>query len=203
MAGRAGGRRLPGCRPARHLAGAVCAVWASAAAAASGTDPPGLGPRETRAHAIWSLRAGLNVAALQCQFSPFLMAVPTYNTVLRQHSDEMGEAFKTLTAFFVRRQGARAGQRAFDSYATRTNQGWTTFDAQYSFCEAAALVGRRALRVPKGRLADFAEAELPALRLSLEVPPGGGSSLAAARIAYAASPPLRDPCPGRPLSRCR
>lgn len=185
------------------IAATLLALAGAPAAANEPAAPPGLNAREQRAHAIWTMRAGLNVAALQCQFSPFLMTVPTYNALLRHHTDELGEAFRLLTGFFVRTQGPRVGQRAFDSYATRTNQGWATFDAQYSFCDAAAMVGRRALAIPKGKFGDFALAELPLLRASLDVPRGFGSPLARAEIGFVRSPPLTDPCPGRPPSRCR
>jgi hypothetical protein len=192
------------CGGAALAAAASALVLASSALAATAPpDPPGLNQREARAHAIWTLRAGLNVAALQCQFSPFLMAVPNYNALLRQHTDEMGDAFKTLTGFFVRTQGPRTGQRAFDTYATRTNQTWATFDAQYSFCDAAALLGRRALAVPKGKFGEFAEAEVPTLRRSLDVPRGLASPLASASLTYVRTPALADPCVGRPLSKCR
>ena len=130
---------------------------------------PGLNGKEELADKIWTLRAGLNVAALQCQFSPFLATVPTYNALLRQHSDELADSFKTMTGYFVRSKGPKIGQRAFDTYATRTNQSWATFDAQYSFCNAAALVGRRALATPKGKFGEFAEVELAQLRTSLHV----------------------------------
>lgn len=158
---------------------------------------PGMSGNETRADQVWSLRAGLNVAALQCQFSPFLATVPTYNALLRQHSDEMGTAFKTLTGYFVRTKG-KAGQRAFDSYATRANQSWASFDGQVSFCNTAAMVGRRALSVPKGQLGDFAAAELPALRQSVDLKQ---DQLLAPRLEWAVVPQLTDPCKGR--SRCR
>jgi hypothetical protein len=144
------------------------------------------------------MRAGLNVAALQCQFSPFLATVPTYNALLRQHSDEMADAFKTMTSYFLRTKGAKAGQRAFDSYATRTNQSWATFDAQISFCNAAAMAGRRALAAPKGQLGEFASAELPGLRESTE---GAPEQTLAPRLDWAVVPTLKDPCPGR--SKCR
>lgn len=127
----------------------------------------GLRAAEARADLIWQMRAALNVAALQCQFSPFLATVPTYNALLRHHSDELASAFKTMNAYFTRLQGPRAGPRGFDTYATRTNQGWATFDAQFSFCEAAAMVGRRALSVPKGDFGRFAESEIPLMRASL------------------------------------
>jgi hypothetical protein len=153
--------------------------------------------KEARADQVWSLRAGLNVAALQCQFSPFLATVPTYNALLRQHSDEMGTAFKTLTGYFVRTKG-KAGQRAFDSYATRANQSWASFDGQVSFCNTAALVGRRALSVPKGQLGEFAAVELPALRQSVDLKQ---DQILAPRLEWAVVPQLTDPCKGR--SRCR
>lgn len=145
-------------------------IAAEAGALAPASAPlPGLNSKEALADKIWTLRAGLNVAALQCQFSPFLAAVPTYNALLRQHSDELGDSFKTMTGYFVRSKGPKVGQRAFDTYATRTNQSWATFDAQYTFCNAAAMVGRRALGVPKGKFGEFAQTELDMLRNSLVV----------------------------------
>ncbi len=161
----------------------------------------GLNPREAVADAVWALRSGLNVAALQCQFSPFLATVPTYNALLRQHSDEFADAFKSMTGHFVRTKGPRVGQRAFDSYATRTNQNWATFDAQYSFCNAAAMVGRRSLAVPKGKFGEFAAAELPLLRQSLVGTPYPAALLP--RLEWASVPTLSDPCKGKSARSCR
>ena len=164
------------------------------------TGLEGLNQKEAKANSTWSMRAGLNVAALQCQFSPFLMSVNNYNAFLRQHSDELADSFKTMTGYFVRTRG-KAGQRAFDTYATRTNQGYATFDAQYSFCEAAAMLARRALAVPKGSFASFAEAELAQFRTSLLTPVP--SQLLAPRLEWAEVPVLKDPCPGKPGCRRR
>ncbi len=186
---------------ARAVAGALVLSWGAGAVAQAPQGLTGLNARESRAEAIWAMRAGLNVAALQCQFSPFLATVPTYNALLRHHSDEMADAFKAMTGYFVRQQGPRTGQRAFDTYATRTNQSWSTFDAQVRFCNAAALVGRRALSVPKGSFGDFAKAELPGFRQSV-LAPAEPPSLAP-RLEFVSVPEFRDPCPGRPLSRCR
>jgi hypothetical protein len=171
------------------------------AAGATGTAPAalsGMSARETEADTIWALRSGLNVAALQCQFSPFLATVPTYNALLRQHSDEMAAAFKTMTGYFARTKGARGGQRAFDSYATRGNQSWATFDAQVEFCNTAALIGRKALTVPKGQFGTFAAEQLPVLRASADSRP---EPFLAPRYEWAVVPTLVDPCKGR--SRCR
>jgi hypothetical protein len=174
----------------------LLALAPAGAALAQGAPLVGLNDREAKAEAVWALRAGLNVAALQCQFSPFLMTVPTYNALLRQHSDEMAAAFKTMTGYFLRTiKGTRAGERAFDTYATRTNQSWATFDAQYEFCDAAAMVGRRALFVPKGDFARFAAVELPALRASLARPVG--TDVLKPRLEWAATPQLANCRPGR------
>ncbi len=174
------------------------ALTISASGATAQTTPaplPGMTTKDARADAVWQMRAGLNVAALQCQFSPFLMSVPNYNAFLRQHSDELAASFKGMTDYFVRTKG-KAGQRAFDSYATRTNQSFSTFDAQYSFCEAAAVLARRALFTPKGKFGDFAAAELPGFRTSLVTPVR--SITLDPKFEWAVVPPLKDPCPGKP-----
>lgn len=168
---------------------------ATLATPASSAPLPSMTAKDARAEAIWQFRAGLNVAALQCQFSPYLRTVANYNAFLRQHSDELAASFKGMTDYFVRTRG-KAGQRAFDSYATRTNQSFATFDAQYSFCDAAAMLGRKALAVPKGKFGDFAVAELPALRASLVTPEQ--SIELKPRLEWAVVPTLKDPCPGRP-----
>lgn len=180
---------------------ALTSAGLEGAGAVTITPPPlpSMNPKETRADKIWAMRAGLNVAALQCQFSPFLATVPTYNALLRQHSDEMADSFKSMTGYFVRQKGPKVGQRAFDSYATRANQSWSTFDAQYNFCNAAAMVGRKALAVPKGKFGEFAEAELDMMRTSLAMPTHPASF--APRLEWAVVPTLSDPCKGK--KRCK
>jgi hypothetical protein len=184
-------------RAAAFLFGGIFA-GTSVGAMTAPTPLDDLNSREDRAEKVWALRSGLNVAALQCQVSPFLATVPTYNALLRQHSDEMADAFKQMTGYFVRTKGPKAGQRAFDTYATKSNQSWASFDGQISFCNVAALVGRRALAVPKGRLAEFAATELPSLRESLGVPQ---PHILAPRLEWAVVPQMADPCKGK--SRCR
>lgn len=161
----------PAAAQAQQLATATTTAATTATATLQGAAPsalPGLSPSEASADAAWKLRAGLNVAALQCQFSPFLASVPVYNAFLRQHSDELSRSFRTMLQYFVRQQGRHGGDRAFDTYATRANQSWATFDGKLSFCDAAALIGRRALAVPKGHFAEFAATEVPILRQSLQ-----------------------------------
>ena len=111
-------------------------------------DEPGLGlpmpkatPAELKAHMLWNMRAGLNVAALQCQFSPILMTVPNYNDLLRKNSAELLAAQTTLVGYF-KRQNPKNGQKNFDSYTTSTYNGFSTMHAQLGFCETASQIGR-------------------------------------------------------------
>jgi len=137
-----------------------------------GSDPlvglpmPGATPAEYRAHLLWNLRAGLNVAALQCQFSPFLRTVANYNAIIAHHSRELASAYTTLEGYF-RRVNGRNGPRIFDQYSTQTYNGFSTFEAQPGFCQTAARLGKEALATAKGQFTQFAGQRMRELRGSL------------------------------------
>ncbi|MFL6844310.1 MAG: hypothetical protein ACJ8ER_05455 [Allosphingosinicella sp.] len=130
-----------------------------------GLPLPGATAAEYRAHVLWNLRAGLNVAALSCQFSDFLRAVPNYNALLAHHSTELANAYTVLNAYFKRVQGAK-GQKAFDDYSTITYNNWSTLQAQQIFCQTASNITKSALATPKGSLINLALARLRELRAS-------------------------------------
>jgi hypothetical protein len=168
-------------------AAVCCSVLGSAPAAAQmfmnppnfkpgpieGSDPlvglplPGATPAEYRAHLLWNLRAGLNVAALQCQFSPYLRTVGNYNSLLAHHSGELADAYTALNGYFKRVHGAKPGQKKFDDYSTMTYNGFSTLQAQYGFCHVAADIAKEALTRPKGDLYVTAQARMRELRNSL------------------------------------
>lgn len=134
---------------------------------------PGARPPEIGANQIWSLRAALNVAALQCQFSPFLRTVPRYNAMIKQHAKEFGRAQAVLGAYF-RRTGGPGAASALDRYNTRLYQSYTTLDAQLAFCNAASSAGRDVLLQPIGSLSAIAATEVALVRSALTpviVPP--------------------------------
>lgn len=137
-----------------------------------GSDPlvglpiPGATAAEYRAHLLWNLRSGLNVAALQCQFSPYLRAVPNYNGFLAHHSTELASAYTTLNGYFKRVHGAK-GQKLFDDYSTSTYNNFSTFQAQAGFCQVATNITKSALALPKGQLHALAENRMRELRNSL------------------------------------
>jgi hypothetical protein len=140
-----------------------------------GNDPlvgiplPGATPAEYRAHLLWNLRSGLNVAALQCQFSPYLRTVDTYNTIINQHARELAAAYTALQNYF-RRVGGRDGAGNFDRYSTQTYNNFSTLQAQYGFCQTAARIGKEALNARRGELTELALARMRELRGSL-IPP--------------------------------
>jgi hypothetical protein len=137
-----------------------------------GSDPlvglplPGATPAEYRAHLLWNMRVGLNLAALQCQFSPYLRTVDNYNGILAHHSKEFAEAYTVLNAYFKRVQGAK-GQKAFDDYNTITYNNFSTLQAQYGFCQTAAAIAKEALARPKGQFHVTAQNRMRELRGSL------------------------------------
>ncbi len=145
-----------------------------------GSDPlvglplPGATPGEYRAHLLWNLRSGLNVAALQCQFSPFLRTVGNYNAILAHHNRELAAAYTTLEGYF-RRVNGRTGPRQFDLYSTQTYNGFSTQNAQLGFCQTASRIGKEALATPKGQFGQLAANRMREFRGSLIPAPDGYS----------------------------
>ncbi len=140
-------------------------------------DEPGLAqampkatPKELQAHMLWNMRAGLNVAALQCQFSPMLMTVSNYNDLLAKNGAELTAAYTTLSAYF-KRTTPKTWQKTLDQYTTRTYNGFSTMHAQLGFCETASSIGRAARKLGRGQLTMLAAERMREFRNSL-VPVG-------------------------------
>jgi hypothetical protein len=133
-----------------------------------GAELPGANPAEQRAALLWNLRAGLNVAALQCQFSRYLRSVDNYNAILDHHSEELASAYSTLEGYF-RRNAAnqRAGQRGFDNWNTGTYQTFSSLYGQIGFCQVASDVAKQALTRPKGELYSVARDRIREMRSAL------------------------------------
>lgn len=131
-----------------------------------GLPLPGATAAEYRANVLWNLRAGLNVAALQCQFSDYLRAVPNYNGLLAHHSVELAAAYTALNNYYKRTLGTK-GQKAFDDYSTMTYNNWSAAQAQQIFCQTATSITKAALATPKGQLYPLAQARLREMRHAL------------------------------------
>ena len=201
------------CSPVRALsrslalAAASCAALAPVAAGAqvfveapdfsgapvTGAEPgivlpiPGATDAEYSAALLWTLRAGLNVAALQCQQMPMVNAVENYNALLSDHSDEMRPAYVALQNYFKRTQGA-SGAKAFDVYNTRTYNGFSSLYALAGFCHAAGEIGRDVLFAPRGGMLAVARDHMQEFR----------NSLIPARDRFWITAPLYVPAPSIP-----
>lgn len=149
-------------------------------------------PAEIEANLVWGLRAALNVAALQCQFSKPLMTVRNYNTILSQHGTELASAYKTLDGYFKRTVKGKY-QRAFDTHTTRTYNGFSTLYAQIGFCETAGKIGRLALGTRRGQLHELAKTHMQEIRNSL-IPTGDAFFSVRTPVPSQILPPLDDRC---------
>ncbi len=137
--------------------------------AGAGVPLPGATPVEQKAAIIWNVRSALNVAALQCGFEPTLRTLENYNAILTNHSAELAASFNTLSAYFKRVNKTPAlGQKALDSFGTKTYSGFSTVQSQLEFCATAGRVGRIALFTPRGRFVTLAEEHLRELRNALQ-----------------------------------
>lgn len=131
-------------------------------------------PAEARAHAVWTLRAALNVAALQCQYSRFLRTVDQYNQMLKIHGAELAAAQRTMVGHFTRTLKT-GGPSGFDRYNTRSYNSFSTLDAQYNFCWHAGQAGQDLRMAAVGDMAGVAQTHLPLLRAALrQVPVAAG-----------------------------
>ncbi len=136
--------------------------------AATALGLPGANAKEVQAGLVWNLRAALNVAALQCQFEPTLLAISNYNAMIAHHDAELDAAQTTLLGYFQRTVGkGRPGQMASDQYGTRIYSGYSTVQAQRGFCLAAAEVGRQAIFADRGKLHEVARNGLGSIKKSL------------------------------------
>jgi hypothetical protein len=145
---------------------------AKQAGPATGGEPgitlplPGATPKEQLASLVWTLRAGLNVAALQCQFAPTLRTVALYNNMLKQHAVELQATYATLGAYFKRTQ-PKVAATALDQFTTRTYNSFSTLKAQLGFCETAASIGQETLERRSGQLNEVATTRMREFRASL------------------------------------
>ena len=133
-----------------------------------GQPLPGATPAELRAGVLWNMRSALNVAALQCQFSPMLLTLPNYNKLLKDHEQELSQQYGVLGKYFSRvNKTPKAGQTELDKYGTRVYSGFSTVGAQLTFCQTAGDVAHAAVFTPRGSFTTLAQERMRELRNSL------------------------------------
>lgn len=153
----------------------------------------GLNAAEQEAVKTWNLRAALNVAALQCQYSPYLRTVDRYNAMLKQHGKELNQVRIALDKGFARVSGAKLGPRELDRFNTRLYQAYASTDAIIGFCEAASAAGREALLTPLGKLGEAAAVQTPLIRSAMTP----RADMFNTKLEYTAFAPLTGVCADR------
>lgn len=141
----------------------------------TGTEPgivaqelPGATSAELKSALVWNLRAALNVAALQCDFAPTLLARPNYNKLIKDHDAELTSSYTTLTNYFLRvAPNKKAGQTALDKYGTRVYSSFSTVGAQLTFCQTASQLAEAAVFTPRGSFGTLAQERLREMRNAL------------------------------------
>lgn len=113
---------------------------------------------EARAEAVWKLRAGLNVAALQCQYDPALNMVDNYNQFLKLQKPSLDAARNKFEGYYKRRYGGGWAAQ-FDRTNTKLYNGFSATHTQVAFCTKMAEIGPLANKSTV--LDDFAMASMP------------------------------------------
>jgi hypothetical protein len=118
---------------------------------------------ETKAEALWKMRAALNVAALQCQYNPALKVVDNYNQFIKTHKAELDSALMTIEGHYRRRYG-KAWAGHFDRYNTRNYNSFSATGVQVAYCDKMGGVGSQALALAPGALTQYAVTTVPEIR---------------------------------------
>ncbi len=156
---------------------------------------PGANPVEQKAWLVWNLRSGLNVAALQCGRYPMLFTESNYNAMLTNHGAELDAAFKTLTAYFKRvNKTAAAGQKALDTFGTRTYSSFSAVSGMQISCTISGDVGGLARFTPRGSLHTLASEKLVSLFSAVKSTKGDQAIRRVAAPYRAPLPNLDDRC---------
>lgn len=111
----------------------------------------------SEAATVWHLRAGLNVAALQCGGA----SSDQYNAMLKTHEAAFATAHEALKARY--REGGGDWQDRFDDAMTRLYNHFAQPPAVQGFCEAARPVLAEAATVAPSGLSAFAAGALTAI----------------------------------------
>lgn len=158
-----------------------------------GVPLPNATPAEQRAAIMWNVRSGLNVAALQCGFVPTTRTLENYNGMLRNHQVELAGAFDTLSKYFKRTSKTpQAGQKALDTYGTKTYSSFSAVAALLDFCHVAGHVSAIGLFAPKGSFGTFATERIRQLRNGMTV--RGEQQFKRQGPLYIVAPKVADQC---------
>lgn len=116
-------------------------------------------PHAAGSEAVWSVRAGLNVAALSCRGRGRQPVAGEYARMLTRHRDLLATAY--------RREQERQGTRAFDRQQTRIYNTFANQTSPARFCGTASSVVHRVNGLDSAAFTLAAPRMLGELRASL------------------------------------
>lgn len=118
--------------------------------------------RLSPAQSLWNLRSGLNVAALNCLDPAYAPLAARYGAMLKTHSRELSAANRAIASEFRKRYGS--GYRAEqDAYLTKVYNYFALPPVLDAFCKASLALSEELVRIPRGKLGEFASVALPRL----------------------------------------
>lgn len=117
--------------------------------------------------AIWNLRSGLNVAALNCLRAEHAALVENYRTFLKRHSRQLAATNNALTKEFRNKHG-RSYRDHQDAYMTRVYNYFALPPVLPDFCEVAHQLSFEAAQAKPGELNVFAQQALPRMEAVYE-----------------------------------
>lgn len=109
---------------------------------------------------VWNMRAGLNVAALNCRSVRHAGLIENYGAFLKKHARQLADINTRLSDEYQTRYG-RTYRDTQDSYMTKVYNYFALPPALDDFCDAALSVSRELQAVEQGNLAGFAGIALP------------------------------------------
>jgi hypothetical protein len=110
--------------------------------------------------ALWNVRSGLNVAALNCLRSEHAALVENYRTFLKRHSRQLAATNSALAREYRNKHG-RSYRDQQDAYMTRVYNYFALPPVLPEFCDVAHQLSHEVVQVKPGELDTFAMQALP------------------------------------------
>lgn len=117
--------------------------------------------------ALWNVRSGLNVAALNCTRPEHAALVDNYRTFLKRHSRELASANRNLATEYRNKHGG-SFRNYQDAYMTRVYNYFALPPVLPDFCNVALQLSGEVNQVPSGQLRVFAQTALPRMEQVFE-----------------------------------
>ncbi len=108
---------------------------------------------------LWHMRAGFNVAALNCTSPQHMIIADHYNQFLRTHARGLAAANTAVDRKYRASYGS-AAQSTRDRFMTQVYNHFALPPASAQFCDASLLIAQESVTVPTANLTAFGDTSL-------------------------------------------